>query len=153
MKKLGFLIILTLAFISNFNLKVNAQTTKKPSASEKITINKKGEIYDHGWNKLGYITKDNIVKDNEGKTIYFIDNDGNVIDAQGQKLGKAQKNGNFYNLEGENVITLEDKNAEMCKILDPSGHNLGMVHKNYKLHACAAHCLALVRKKQQNTPQ
>lgn len=126
---------------------VFGQTKAEKVKVEKISINKKGEIHDHGWNKLGYITKDNIIKDNQGKTIYFIDGNGNVIDSKGKNLGKAQKNGNYYNIKGENIITVRDIDAEKCEILDPKGHSLGTVHKNYKLHACAAHCYFLAQKK------
>lgn len=148
MKKSHLSFIIT--FILFAGIGMNAFSQTKPKAkiiTEKIYINKKGEIHDHGWNKIGVIGKDDIVRDNKGKTIYFIDKSGNVIDAKGKNLGKAQKNGNYYNLAGENVITVKDKNAEECEILDPKGHNMGTTHKNYKLHACAAHCLALKQKK------
>ncbi|KAA8473886.1 uncharacterized protein DUF3659 [Arcticibacter tournemirensis] len=140
-----FLVLLSVFGASSFDAK--AQST---SASERsIIINKKGEIFDHGWNKLGYITSDNIAKNNKGKTIYFINKNGNVIDANGKNLGRAAKNGNYYNLSGENVITVRDKNAEECDILDPQGHKLGTVHKNYKLHACATHCFFLAKEKEK----
>ncbi|MEJ5962985.1 5-fold beta-flower protein [Pedobacter immunditicola] len=132
-----------------FTVNVYSQTKPDTIKSTPIFINKKGEIHDHGWNKLGFITKDNIVKNNKGKTIYFIDGKGNVIDADGKNLGKARKNGNYYNIKGENVITVKDINAEKCEILDPKGHFLGTVHKNYKLHACAAHCYFLTQQKKE----
>ena len=128
------------------SLSANAQTKSDSSPSEKIHINKKGEIHDHGWNKLGFITKDNIVKDNQGKTIYFIDANGNVIDSNGKKMGMAKKNGSYYNIKGENVVNIGKTQEEKCEILDAKGHNVGSVHKNYKLHACAAHCLLLEKK-------
>lgn len=133
-------------FLMVISLSVNAQTKSNSTSLGKIHINKKGEIHDHGWNKLGFITKDNIVKDNEGKTIYFIDGNGNVIDSNGKKLGRAKKNGSYYNIKGENVVNIGKTEAEKCEILDPKGHNLGSVHQNYKLHACAAHCLLLEKK-------
>jgi hypothetical protein len=133
-------------FLMLISLSVNAQTKSNSSQNEKIYINKKGEIHDHGWNKLGYITKDNIVKDNKGKTIYFIDGNGNVIDSNGKKLGMAKKNGSYYNIKGENVLNVGKTEGENCEILDAKGHNMGTVHKNYKLHACAAHCLMLEKK-------
>lgn len=144
MKKLNIVLIIALVLVSSIGMNAFAQT--KINTTQKIHINKKGEIYDHGWNKIGFIGKDDIVRDNKGKTIYFIDKNGNVIDAKGKNLGKAQKNGNYYNLAGENIITVKDKNQEECEILDPKGHNMGNTHKNYKLHACAAHCLALKQK-------
>lgn len=133
-------------FLMVFSLSANAQTKSGSTQTEKIHINKKGEIHDHGWNKLGFITKDNIVKNNEGKTIYFIDGNGNVIDSKGKKLGMAKKNGSYYNIKGENVLNVGKTEGEKCEILDAKGHNVGSVHKNYKLHACAAHCLLLAQK-------
>jgi hypothetical protein len=133
-------------FLMVISLSANAQTKTDSRPNEKIHINKKGEIYDHGWNKLGFITKENIVKNNEGKTIYFIDANGNVIDSNGKKLGMAKKNGSYYNIKGENVLNVGKTQEEKCEILDGKGHNVGSVHKNYKLHACAAHCLLLEQK-------
>lgn len=133
-------------FLMVISLSVNAQTKAKTSSNEEIHINKKGEIYDHGWNKLGFITKEDIVKNNEGKTIYFIDANGNVIDSNGKKMGTAKKNGSYYNIKGENVVNIGKTQEEKCEILDAKGHNVGSVHKNYKLHACAAHCLLLEKK-------
>ena len=144
MKKLPLVLIVAFTLVVSVGMTAFSQT--KTETNQKIYINKKGEIYDHGWNKIGFIGKDDIVKDSKGKTIYFIDKNGNVIDATGKNLGKAQKNGNYYNLAGENIITVKDKNAEECEILDPKGHIMGTIHKNYKLHACAAHCLALKQK-------
>ena len=120
---------------------LNAQTpAAKPN---KIIIDAKGAIHDNHGTKLGYIDKDNIVRNAKGQKVYFLDKNGNVIDAKGNKVGKAEKNGNFYTSEGTSVLTVKDKGTETCEILDPAGHNLGTVHKNYKLHACAAHCLLL----------
>lgn len=133
-------------FLMVISLSVNAQTKAKTSSNEEIHINKKGEIYDHGWNKLGFITKEDIVKNNEGKTIYFIDANGNVIDSNGKKMGTAKKNGSYYNIKGENVLNVGKTEGEKCEILDTKGHNMGNVHQNYKLHACAVHCLLLEQK-------
>lgn len=134
-------------FLMVISLNVNAQTKSHSADAGKIFINKKGEIHDHGWNKLGFITKDNIVKDSKGKTIYFIDEKGNVVDSKGNKLGMAKKNGSYYNIKGENVVNVGKTEGEKCEILDAKGHNVGNVHANYKLHACAAHCLMMERKK------
>lgn len=129
------------------SVSVNAQTKSSSTQNNKIHINKKGEIHDQGWNKLGFITKDTIVKNSQGKTIYFIDGNGNVIDSNGKKLGMAKKNGSYYNIKGENVLNVGKTQGEKCEILDPKGHMMGTVHKNYKLHACAAHCLMLEEKR------
>lgn len=149
MKKIHLIFIITLTIMTGISVNTVGQTKTATDKSEKIYINKKGEIHDHGWNKIGFITKDDIVKNNQGKTIYFIDRNGNVIDANGKNLGKAQKNGNYFNINGENIITVRDIDAEKCEILDPKGHSMGTVHKNYKLHACAAHCFFL-KQKQDN---
>ncbi|WP_354429926.1 MULTISPECIES: 5-fold beta-flower protein [unclassified Mucilaginibacter] len=126
-----------------------AQKAPTKATSNFIRIDKKGGIHDHGGTLLGQIGKDDIVRDNQGKTIYFIDKNGNVINAKGNKLGMAKKNGFYFNNVGETILTVKDKDAEECEILDPQGHNFGTTHKNYKLHACAAHCLFL---KEKSTP-
>lgn len=80
---------------------------------------------------------------------YFIDKNGNVIGSDGRKLGMAKKNGSYYNINGENVLNTKDIDKENCAILDPHGHNFGTTHKNYKLHACAAHCYWLMQAKKK----
>jgi len=144
MKKLLALLVM-FAIVTIGATKATAQG--HPEKTAKIFINKKGEINDQYGTKLGFIDKDNIVKDNTGKKLYFIDKDGNVIDSQGKTLGKAQKNGFYYNNKGENVLQTKDLDKEKCAILDPQGHNVGTIHQNYKLHACAAHCFFLEQKK------
>ena len=110
MKKSGFL--LSFAAIIMFVANAFAQNAKD-STNTFISIDGKGGIRNHGGTKLGYITKDNIVKDNQSRTLYFIDRDGNVIDAKGNKLGKAAKNGNYYNNDGQVILQL--KNADKAK--------------------------------------
>jgi hypothetical protein len=142
MKKL-LLILLTITMTAG----VNAWGQTKKDATFKIVIDAKGGIHDHGGTQLGYIDKDNIVRNNKGQKLYFIDGDGNVIDANGKKLGMAKKNGSYYNVKGENILKVKDLDKEQCAILDPQGHNFGTAHANYKLHACAAHCYFLEQKK------
>ncbi|WP_448104483.1 5-fold beta-flower protein [Pedobacter panaciterrae] len=137
-------------FTTALTIDAVAQKTTGTDQNQKNYINKKGEIHDHGWNKLGFITPDNVVKNAMGKTLYFIDGSGNVIDSKGKRLGKAQKNGNYYNIKGENIITVKDLDEKKCEILDPKGHSLGTTHKNYKLHACAAHCYFLEQQLQKS---
>jgi hypothetical protein len=143
------IVLLLTMFLMGIPLSINAQSKTKSNSTqnEKIYINKKGEIHDHGWNKLGFITKDDMVKNNKGEIIYFIDANGNVIDSKGNKLGMAKKNGSYYNIKGESVLNVGKAEGEKCEILDSKGHNMGTVHKNYKLHACAAHCLLMEKKK------
>jgi len=138
MKTLYLFFILT-AF-TGISANLYSQVKKDTTVSKSIFIDAKGGIHNHAGTRLGYIDKDNIVRNNKGQKLYFIDKNGNVIDAKGKNLGRAKKNGNYYNAKGENVIMVKDKNATMCEIVDPKGHKLGTVHKNYKLHACAAHC-------------
>lgn len=128
-------------------LRASAQAAN--DEQQKIFINKKGGIYDQKGTELGYIDKGNIVKNTQGQVLYFIDDNGNVIGADGKKLGIAKKNGFYYNVKGENMLNPKDIDKEKCAILDPQGHNIGTIHKNYKLHACAAHCFFLEQKKQK----
>jgi hypothetical protein len=143
MKKLHLLLLVMLTITTTGSMSAFAQSAKK--THEQIFINAKGGIHNHSGTKLGYIDKDNIVRNNQGQKLYFIDKEGNVITADGKKLGKAKKNGDYYNIKGENILSVKDKSAEECEILDPKGHNLGTTHKNYKQHACAAHCYWLMQ--------
>ncbi|MDF2433353.1 MAG: hypothetical protein JWP44_2984 [Mucilaginibacter sp.] len=148
MKKQYALFILILAIMAGINITALAQPNQdKP---DNIYINKKGGIYNReGGTKLGFIDKDDIVRSNDGKELYFIDKNGNVIGADGKKLGIAKKNGSYYNVNGENVLNTKDLDKERCAILDPEGHNIGIIHKNYKQHACAIHCFFLEQKKEK----
>jgi len=56
-------------FIMAISLSANAQTKSTSNQNEKISINKKGGVYDYEGNKLGFITKENIVKDSKGNKI------------------------------------------------------------------------------------
>ena len=143
MKKLKSIFVLLTILLAGI---VNNAKAQNAPENAKIFIDAKGGIHNHEGTKLGYIDKDDIVRNANGQKVYFIDKNGNVIDASGKKVGKAQKNGNFYNAEGVSVLVVKDKGAATCEILDPKGHSLGTVHKNYKLHACAAHCLLLMEK-------
>lgn len=131
-------IIMSLVFLTGILLaaqSVSAQASDK--TKRQLYINAKGEVSDRGI-KLGYISKEDIVYNNQGKKLGFIKN-GKVYDAEGNSLGKAKKGGRYYSNSGQLVLYTEG-NDDKCKILDPKGHSLGYVHKNYKLHACAAHC-------------
>ena len=146
MKKLKiFLLILTIVT----GVAVSALGQTNQNTPQKIYINKKGGIYNQEGTKLGYIDKDNIVRNSAGAKLYFIDKNGNVIGANGEKLGLAKKNGSYYNVNGENLLNTKALDKEKCAILDPQGHNVGNIHKNYKLHACAAHCFWLEQKKEK----
>lgn len=146
MKKLN-LVLLILTVITSIAAGAFAQVGR--DSSQKIFINAKGGIHNHAGTKLGYIDKNNMVRDNTGKELYFIDKDGNVTGSDGRKLGMAKKNGSYYNINGENVLNTKDIDKENCAILDSQGHNFGTTHKNYKLHACAAHCYWLMKAKEK----
>ena len=149
MKKTFTLFMIIAAILAAGLATTFAQTEPTGASATEIHINKKGQIHDHGGTLLGFISKDDIVRDAKGHKVYFIDRDGNVIDAKGKKLGKARKDGFYFNNEGESALKVRDKDEEECEILDPAGHNFGTTHKNYKLHACAAHCFWL---RKQNMP-
>jgi hypothetical protein len=142
MKKINMLVFILTMITA---VTVNAQTSQ--DTTFKIFVNAKGGIHNHGGTPLGYIDKDNIIRNNKGQKLYFIDGNGNVIDANGKKL--AKKNGSYYNINGENILNTKDLDKEKCAILDPKGHNFGTAHMNYKLHACAAHCYFLEQQKKK----
>src|SRR5437588_5972949 len=143
MKKL-YCLLFILTVTTGVTISAWGQTKK--DTDKTIVINAKGGMYDHGGTKLGYIDKNNIVRNNQGQKLYFIDKDGNVISADGTKLGKAKKNGDYYNNDGQ-VLQVKNVDADRCEILDPKGHSQGYLHKNYKLHACATHCYWLEQAK------
>jgi hypothetical protein len=131
-------LIMGLVFLIGIQLAAQSTSVQTGDKTKRqLLINAKGEVLDRGI-KLGHISKEDIVYNNRGKKLGFIKN-GKVYDAEGNSLGKAKKGGKYYNDSGEFVLYVEG-DGEKCKILDPKGHSLGYVHKNYKLHACAAHC-------------
>ncbi|MES2376322.1 MAG: hypothetical protein V4553_07080 [Bacteroidota bacterium] len=149
MKKFCLLLlaILSITISGTFSAFGQKGTTKQ------ITINAKGGLYNSAGTRLGYIDKNDIVRDNAGKELYFIAKDGSVVTAAGKKLGMAKKNGSYYNIDGENVLNTKDIDKETCAILDPKGHNFGTAHQNYKLHACAAHCYWLSKEQEKAAPK
>jgi hypothetical protein len=147
MKKISLLSFLILTVCTLFSVNASAQKAKDSTKYTFISIDGKGGIHNHAGTKLGYITKDNVVKNNQGETLYSIDKGGAVVDAKGHKLGFAKNNGDYVNNAGETVLQLKNTQEEECAILDPEGHSWGYVHRNYKLHACAAHCFFLQQAK------
>jgi hypothetical protein len=146
MKKLCFLLFI---LTTTMGVAVNASGQTKQDSARKIYINKKGGMTDRAGTKLGYVDKNNIVRNSDGAELYFIDKNGNVIGADGKNLGMAKKNGSYYNINGENVLNTKDLDKERCAVLDPEGHNIGIIHKNYKQHACAIHCYWLEQAKEK----
>ena len=66
MKKSHLSFIITFILFVGIGLNAFSQTKSKAKTNtQKIHINKKGEIHDHGWNKIGVIGKDDIVRDNK----------------------------------------------------------------------------------------
>lgn len=147
MKKL---IIFSTAFLLGMLLAAPSLLAQASNKNERqLHINAKGEVNDDKGTKLGYISKDDVVFNNQDKKLGYIKK-GKVYDAEGNSLGKAKKGGRYYNNDG--VLVLETKTTgDKCEILDPEGHKKGTVHKNYKLHACATHCFFL--KKEQGTSE
>ena len=102
-----------------------------------LHINKSGDVVDDLGTRLGYISKEDIVYNNQGQKLGFIKN-GKVFDAEGNSMGRV-KGSRYYNNDG--VFVLRTKTiGDKCEILDPEGHKRGTVHRNYKLHACVTHC-------------
>lgn len=134
------LAILTITVSSAFSAFGQKDTTQL------ITINDNGWILNSAGTKIAYITKSDVVRDNNGKGLYSVDLEGAVIAADGRKLGTANTNGSFVDAKGQPVLETKDINDDQCQILDPKGNNLGTVHPSYKLHACAAYCYWLTRR-------
>ncbi len=131
-------LIMSLVFLTGMLLSIQTTSAQASDKTKRqMYINGKGEVSDRGIN-LGYISKEDIVYNNQGKKLGFIKN-GKVYDAEGNPMGKAKKGGQYYNESGQFVLYVKG-NDEKCKILDAKGHSLGYIHKNYKLHACAVHC-------------
>ena len=136
-------IIFSIVFLGGILLAAQGLFAQSISKMEQrlIHINGLGEVLDDRGTKLGYISKEDLVFNNQGKKLGFIKN-GKVYDADGNSLGKAKKDGRYYNNDGVFILNTKG-NGETCEILDPEGHKKGTVHKNYKLHACATHCFFL----------
>ncbi|MEQ8472641.1 MAG: hypothetical protein RIC35_15725 [Marinoscillum sp.] len=137
-------IFFSIAFLAGMLLAAQvlvAQPASDKTAQRLLHINGKGEILNDKGTKLGYISKEDIVFNNQNQKLGFIKG-GRVYDAEGNSLGKAKKDGRYINNDG--VFILSTKTiGDKCEILDPEGHKKGTVHKNYKLHACATHCFFL----------
>lgn len=135
-------IIFSMVFLAGMLLAAQSLFAQASNKYERqLHINKSGEVTDGLGTKLGYISQEDVVFNNQGKKLGFIKN-GKVYDADGNSLGKAKKDGRYYNNDG--VFILSTKTiGDKCEILDPEGHKRGTVHKNYKLHACVTHCFFL----------
>lgn len=134
-------IFLSIAFLGGMLLTSQvlvAQPASDKTAQRLIHINSKGEISNDQGTKLGYISKEDTIFDHNDQKLGFIKG-AKVYDAQGNSQGMVKKGGRYYNNDG--VFILSTKSIrDKCEILDPKGHKIGTVHKNYKMHACVTHC-------------
>ncbi len=118
----------------------NPSTTfAQKAATQQITINAKGWLLDASGKKLGYIDRNDVLRDNTGHGLCSVDMAGNVTTAGGQALGTVKKNGAYVGPKGEPILTVKDGGKDQLTIVDAKGNTLGTVHKNYKQHAYAAH--------------
>jgi hypothetical protein len=135
MKKFS-LFLLTLLTVAATN---SLTTFAQKAATPQITINAKGWLVSPTGVKLGYIDKNDVVRDNTGHGLCSVDMTGAVTTASGQALGTAKKNGTYVGPKGESLVTTKDVGKDQLTILDAKGNTLGTVHKSYKQHAYAAH--------------
>lgn len=135
MKKLPlFLLALLTVFTTN-----SFTTFGQKAATPQITINAKGWLLDASGKKLGYIDRNDVVRDNTGHGLCSVDMAGNVTTAGGQALGTVKKNGAYVGPKGEPILTVKDGAKDQLTIVDAQGNTIGTVHKSYKQHAYAAH--------------
>ena len=105
-------------------------------------LNASGKVFNEQGEELGWVTKEGIIFNAKGEKIAFIKGT-EVTDADGKKIGKMEKNGTYYNENGDVVFTIEpNSKGEQCKLFDPQGKVVAIVHESYKNQACAIHCLS-----------
>ncbi|MES2376321.1 MAG: hypothetical protein V4553_07075 [Bacteroidota bacterium] len=138
MKKFPLFLLTLLTIVTTISF--NAVSQK--GAKAQFTINAKGWLYNASGAKIGYIDKNDVVRDNTGKGMFSVDMSGNVATADGRQLGMVKKNGSYCNVKGESILNIKDLGNDQYQIIDASGHALGKAHKNYKQHAYAALLLA-----------
>lgn len=131
MKKSIIVIAILLAATSTFAQKITKGY---------YTITSKGNIY-YGETKLGYITKDSLIKNAKGEKIAFLKSDGTLVDANGKNLGKRGKDGKtYYDADGSIVFTTKNNSDSTCNIFDANGKKIGNAHDSYKGVVCVLHC-------------
>lgn len=110
-----------------------------------------GEIKDARGITVGTVTKDQIIKDSQGRKIAFIDGQGNLVDAKtNRKLGRMGKDGKtFFNADGQLVFTIKES-GKTCEIFDANGKKIGDVHSSLKASACALACFQSDHQHQKN---
>lgn len=124
------------------SLAINTSFAQNQKSQFLFKTDSSGAIKDKSGTTFGTISKDSIIKNNNGEKVAFIDNQGNLVDANGKILGKASKNGNFHNINGEVEFTVKPSQGNECAVYDKSGKLVAYVHNNYKAQAgCLAHCM------------
>ncbi len=132
MKTLFIVLLIVVVTGSSF---LNAQIPKPP------VINLSGQIYDEYDHVLGWISKEGIVQNAMDDRIAVIDKVGNAYDGKGQRIGKMDKNGAFVDAYGTLLFTVAEAKDQQCKLIDPHGKIVGIVHTTFKNQASAIHCL------------
>jgi hypothetical protein len=132
MRKLCIVLLIVLVLGSS---SLQAQSPRPPA------INLSGQIFDEYDHVLGWISKEGIVQNAIDDRIAVIDKDGNAYDGKGQRIGKMDKKGAFTDAQGTVLFTVSEPKDQQCKLIDPSGKIVGIVHAHFKNQASAIHCL------------
>ena len=138
MKKFPLLLLTLLTIITTNSFTLIAQKAPAPQ----FIINSRGWLFNKAGDQIGYIDKNDVVRDNTGKGLFSVDMNGKVTTADGRQLGTVKKNGSYCNVKGESLLNIKDAGKDQYQITDATGHPLGKAHKNYKQHAYAALLLA-----------
>lgn len=104
-------------------------------------LNSSGHVLDSTGIKLGWITKKGAIYNAKGEKVGAIVKQ-ELFDSKGHRLGSIGSDGTFKNDQGVMVFYVESgSKGEQCKIFDPEGKVIAVVHDSYKNQACAIHCL------------
>jgi hypothetical protein len=104
-------------------------------------LNSSGHVLDSTGTKLGWITKEGTIFNSKGEKVGAIVKQ-ELFDSKGHRLGSIGSDGTFKNDQGVMVFYVESKSkGELCKVFDPQGKVIAVVHDSYKNQACAIHCL------------
>ena len=122
-------------------LSVTGSSSLLAQGSRTPVINLSGQIYDEYDHVLGWISNEGIVQNAMDDRIAVIDKAGNAYDGKGQRIGKMDKNGSFVDAHGNLVFTVSEPKDQQCKLVDPNGKIVGIVHARFKNQASAILCL------------
>jgi len=104
-------------------------------------LNSSGHVLDSTGTKLGWISKKGTIYNAKGEKVGSIVKQ-ELLDSKGHRLGTIGSDGTFKNNEGVMVFYVESTSkGEQCKVFDPQGKVIAIVHDSYKNQACAIHCL------------